>query len=371
VTFSRAYYHCSRCRHGIVLWDQTLGLTKRKLTPAVEEILSLAGTVADFDTARRMVYKTSGLQTSESTVRRVTEGAGDRLAEAMDQGELFEPEETWDWSIDAQGKRCGYVGIDGVHVPMQGPNATHAETRVEYVGRLYNHRDVQGKNVSKPHDFQGETHRTRREIDSCYVAGMHSLDETCEHLRQHHNRVGGEQIEEMICITDGGAGIAAALERTFWWTTWILDFWHAKEYLVELAKTLHGGDDDSRQRWLDAWCHALKHEGGEVVLGRLQKLEQMGWSSATHEAWENVTRYFQNNWEGMDYPRYVKNGWQIGSGPTEAACKTVVSTRLKRSGMRWIAEGANSVSHLRALFLNGNAAWNNFWTSQPNQHQAL
>lgn len=371
MTLSRAYYYCLHCCQGIVLWDQILGLSPRKLTPAVNEILSLAGTVTDFNTAQRMVSKTSGLKTSESTVRRVTQAAGDRLAEAMDQGKLFEPEEAWDWSTDANGKRCGYVGIDGVHVPMQGPNATRADTQVEYVARLYNHRDAKTENVKKQHNSLSETRATWREIDSCYVAGMHSLDETCEHLRRHHERVGGEQIEEMICITDGGAGIGDALKRTFWWTTWILDFWHAKEYLVELAKTLHPSHRESRQSWLDVWCHALKHEGGEAVLDRLQKLEKTGWSSATHEAWEKVTRYFQNNLEGMDYPGYVKNGWQIGSGPTEAACKTVVGTRLKRSGMRWIAEGANSVSHLRALFLNGDAAWNNFWTSQPNQHQAL
>src|SRR5512144_790591 len=52
----------------------------------------------------------------------------------------------------------------------------------------------------------------------------------------------------------------------------------------------------------------------------------------------------------MDYPRYLKEGWQIGSGHIEAACKTVVNQRLKQSGMRWGGDGADAVCHLRALY---------------------
>ena len=71
----------------------------------------------------------------------------------------------------------------------------------------------------------------------------------------------------------------------------------------------------------------------------------------------------RNNRHRMDYPRYQANGWLIGSGHIEAACKAVVGQRLKGSGMRWWAEGADAVCHLRALFKSGAAVWEAFWAA--------
>src|SRR6185437_5057832 len=64
----------------------------------------------------------------------------------------------------------------------------------------------------------------------------------------------------------------------------------------------------------------------------------------------SVRKSIGNHMDRMDYPRYVAAGWQIGSGHIEAACKTVIDERLKRSGMRWGEDGADAVCHLRALF---------------------
>ena len=68
----------------------------------------------------------------------------------------------------------------------------------------------------------------------------------------------------------------------------------------------------------------------------------------------------------MDYPRYLAHGWQIGSGPVESACKTVVANRLKGSGMRWGADGSDAVCHLRALYLSQPGQWESFWKNYPN-----
>jgi len=62
----------------------------------------------------------------------------------------------------------------------------------------------------------------------------------------------------------------------------------------------------------------------------------------------------------MDYPTYLRNGWCIGSGAMESACKTVVGQRLKLAGMRWREPGTNEVCHLRALYRSG-AQWDLFW----------
>jgi hypothetical protein len=64
----------------------------------------------------------------------------------------------------------------------------------------------------------------------------------------------------------------------------------------------------------------------------------------------------------MDYPAYLAKGWQIGSGPVESACKTVIGQRLKGGGMRWGEDGADAVAHPRALFRSDKGQWEAFWS---------
>jgi hypothetical protein len=77
---------------------------------------------------------------------------------------------------------------------------------------------------------------------------------------------------------------------------------------------------------------------------------------------EKAVDYFTTNAERMRYPAFRAQGMQIGSGIAEAACKTVVETRAKRSGMRWTPEGLDAVLPLRAAKLNG--TYDQFWEDQ-------
>jgi hypothetical protein len=79
-----------------------------------------------------------------------------------------------------------------------------------------------------------------------------------------------------------------------------------------------------------------------------------------------VVRYFTNQAHRIDYAVDMAKGWAIGSGPVEAACKTVVGQRMKGSGMRWGTDGADALCHLRALFKSGDRQWDAFWRPTPN-----
>ena len=68
----------------------------------------------------------------------------------------------------------------------------------------------------------------------------------------------------------------------------------------------------------------------------------------------------------MDDPEYLRQGWSIGSGPVESACKTVVGRRLKLAGMRWGEDGTDAVCHLRALFKSERGRWRDFWERSIN-----
>ena len=140
----------------------------------------------------------------------------------------------------------------------------------------------------------------------------------------------------------------------------ILDFYHASEHLGDLAKAWHGAGTEAAQAQHDRWSHRLKHEGGQAVLAEV-RARGGGSRPSAREVWQETVTYFENQVHRMDYPRYVARGWQIGSGPVESACKTVVGQRLKGTGMRWGGRGSDGVCHLRALFLSERGQWDAFW----------
>src|SRR5262245_38832848 len=94
----RDYYHCGHCRQGHFPWDDILRLSPQRLTPAAQEVASLAGIQESFGkAAERTLPKLAGITLSESTVERTTEAAGEQLGQALEEGEVFGPKQTWDW----------------------------------------------------------------------------------------------------------------------------------------------------------------------------------------------------------------------------------------------------------------------------------
>lgn len=295
----------------------------------------------------------AGLRVSESTVERVTEDAGRRLAELLEEKQTFGHEEIWPWQRDAQGRTCAYVSLDATGVRQQGPKASLAEGRMACVGMVYN--------PSSPYDERKLPWRQAR-----YLAGFYELPQLGLQMRRQAAQVGWDEAEQQIALTDGGSGLEEFLQANFPRAVRILDFWHAKEHLTELSLALEPSNEPGRKRWLDEQCHRLKHEGGAAVLAQLDALEVSDRSAAVQEAHRVHTQYFRNHVTRMDYPRYLAHGWQIGSGPVESACKTVVGARLKGSGMRWGEDGSDAVCHLRALHLSQPGQWEAFWRDHPN-----
>jgi hypothetical protein len=141
----------------------------------------------------------------------------------------------------------------------------------------------------------------------------------------------------------------------------ILDFYHATQYLARAASAICK-DGDEREQWLDENCHNLKHKH-HAAHRILRELEQAQTSKMTLEQRNDLQEcitYFGNHLHQMRYARYLEKGMPIGSGVTEAACKTLVKQRLCCSGMRWTPEGAQIVLSLRALALT-ERRWDQFW----------
>ena len=344
VRVERAYYLCKHCHAGHCPRDAALGLTKVDLSRGATEAVALAGVLGSFaDAATKILPKLSGLRVSESTVERTTERVGEDVGKRLSSGQTFGKPSLWRWSTDADGKTVGYVSADATSVGMQGDQGRAAEGRMASVGMVWN---------------AGQPGQVR------YVCGLTGgLKVLGVSLRNQAAQVGLDGAQRWVAISDGGAGIEDWLRTNFPRVeAVILDFYHAAEYLNEWAKVLHP-DEDQAQDVAKAWCHRLKHEGGDVVLSELKGIDVSGRSASVQEAHRVLRVYFENQVHRMDYPSYRVKGWLIGSGPVEAACKQVVGQRMKGSGMRWGEAGADAVCHLRALFRSEKTQWNDYWAS--------
>lgn len=344
VRVERAYYLCKHCHAGHCPRDAALGLTKGDLSRGATEAVALAGALGSFaEAATKTLPKLSGLRVSESTVERATERVGEDVGKRLSSGRTFGTPSPWKWSRDAEGQTVGYVSADATGVGMQGVNGGAAEGRMASVGMVWN--------AGKPGQVR-------------YVCGLTGgLKALGESLRNQAAQVGMDKAQRWVAISDGGAGMEDWLRANFPRVeAVILDFYHAAEYLSEWAKVLHPDEaeatDDAK-----AWCHRLKHEGGDVVLAELRQIDVSVRSEAVQEAHRVLLVYFTNQVHRMDYPSYRAKGWLIGSGPVEAACKQVVGQRMKGSGMRWGESGADAVCHLRALFRSEKTQWDDYWAS--------
>lgn len=304
--------------------------------------------------AEELLPRLAGLDLSEATVQRTTEAVGQLVGRLEAAGETFGPARPWAWHKDAEGLPCAYISIDATGVPQQGPDGAAAEGRMATVAMVYNPIPDDEGQWAKPGP-------RRPEWQARYLATLEGAARLGAPLRRQAAQVGMDQAQRWIGLSDGGSGLEDWLTSHFGrLDAVILDFYHASEHLGDLAKAWFGAGTEAAEVQHQRWSHHLKHEGGQAVLDALRALDLSARPSAL-AVWEETVTYFANQVHRMDYPSYVAQGWQIGSGPVESACKTVVGRRLKGAGMRWGEEGSDGVCHLRALFLSEEGQWDAFW----------
>ena len=144
--------------------------------------------------------------------------------------------------------------------------------------------------------------------------------------------------------------------------TQVLDFYHACQYLKGVAKGLYPRRLSQREAWLENQCQALKHEPGaaDTILVAMQNIDASKLSKPHREALKAAITYFRNHAHQMKYAEALERHLPIGSGVTEAACKTIVKARLGGAGMKWKDAGAAIVLSLRTLSYT-QGRWSQFW----------
>jgi hypothetical protein len=161
-------------------------------------------------------------------------------------------------------------------------------------------------------------------------------------------------------IADGAHELWTWLEKHCPWR--IVDFWHASEYLAGAKVQMKRGKLEQK-KWLEDACHRLKHDKGGVkeLLREMEESREIREENGqTTNQLDKAISYFGNHQERMDYHLYRAMDLPIGSGVTEAACKSIVKERLCGSGMKWSLGGMEGVLNLRTL-IKSEGRWESFW----------
>ena len=171
----------------------------------------------------------------------------------------------------------------------------------------------------------------------------------------------GYQEAGYVGIADGAKDNWVFLDKKT--TTQITDFYHATEYVSGVSKAIFTKKEEKkRQEWLYGHCHDLKHEEGAAAKQLLEFKKIRDENVIGKEKMRKVDAaisYFINQGSRMNYAKFRSQNLPIGSGITEAACKTIIKQRFCRSGMKWKDKGASIVLSLRCL--DKSDRWNQFW----------
>jgi hypothetical protein len=142
--------------------------------------------------------------------------------------------------------------------------------------------------------------------------------------------------------------------RPLEWTR-IFDYYHASARLTTLGEALLGPDTREAHSWIAKMRKVLKQPHGvfRVLHSAAALAARRTLCAAQQKEYRRAYNYLRDRSKHLRYHDYRRRGLPIGSGVTEAACKTLFAQRLKQSGMRWSAEGAQQLLNLRSILLSG------------------
>jgi hypothetical protein len=162
-------------------------------------------------------------------------------------------------------------------------------------------------------------------------------------------RRGWEWAATRIVIGDGAAWIWNLAGQHFPGAIQIVDLYHARQHLWELAD------------WMVPMKDLLDHGRAELLVEWLREIAaaHAGTQPGLAEEIGRQADYFETNTPRMRYPEFREQGLFVGSGVIEAGCKAIVYVRLKQSGMFWTVRGANAIIALRCCRFN--QRFEDFW----------
>jgi hypothetical protein len=357
VRVTRAWYHCAACRHGFAPRDAQLGVGRAPVSPGLAEMMALAGAEVSFARAAGLLAALAGITVSPRTIERSAEacGAAARAAGQAEAAGLLA-------RVIVPPPPAGplpdmlYAEVDGTGVPVR-PSETEgrpgkgedarAGTREVKLARLFT---VSGLN--------GDGRPVMDPGSSTYVgtfAGKTALEQL---VQAEYLRRGGDHFRQVVALGDGAAWVWTMAGKLYPHATHIVDIYHAREHLHDLADHLAFIVPDP-PAWLAQRLEDLDAGKIDAIIDAARQYPLAGLKATDLD---KKLGYFEHNAHRIRYADFRDLGMFTGSGAIEGGIKAVVCQRAKQAGMHWTVEGAADIICLRCQRESGR--WDEMWPAR-------
>ncbi len=355
---SRPYYLCPHCHVGQFPADVELDIENTELSPGVRRMQAVVGQEAAFDQGRQQMKLLADLEVTTKAVERTAEAIGENIA-AGEQQEIQRAVQLDLPIVVGEPVPILYVQMDGTGVPVVKKEMVGRRGKID--GQPAHTREAKLGCVFTQTTWDQEGFPIRDLDPTTYTGAIETAEEFGKRLYLEAWKRGWSRAEKKVVMGDGAEWTWNLAAQHFPGAVQIVDLYHARQHLWELARTLHPHDEVSQKAWMKV------HQKRLLDKGKIEKLvDAIRSIDATHpEVSEKIRTeadYFERNAERMRYPNFRRQHLFLGSGVIEAGCKTVIGSRLKRSGMFWTVRGANAILALRCCYLNGR--FEDYWEAR-------
>jgi hypothetical protein len=342
VTLTRAWYHCAECKHGLAPRDAELGVAGQSISPGLAAMTDLAAADGPFAKASRMLQTMAGVHLTAKRVERSAEASGTAAAAAdLDRAKAITARTLVPLPPSPLPDKL-YACIDGTGVPMTaretaGRDGKGADGRART-------REVKLAVFFTQDKLDADGYPVRDRDSSSYIATFEPASVFADLVKAEGIRRGADHVRQFTIIGDGAAWIWGIATSKFPEATQIVDLYHARQHLHDLARQLEFMLLDHKDAWLAARLDDLDYGDIDGICRAARAFPLQG---IKKEELDTALGYFENNAPRMRYHWFRQCGLFVGSGVVEASCKTIIGQRLKSSGMHWTVNGASAIATLR------------------------
>jgi hypothetical protein len=348
VEVSRPYYLCPHCHTGQFPADVELDIENTEFSPGVRRMQAVVGQEAPFDHGRQQMKLLADLEVTTKSVERTAEAIGGDIA----QGERKEIQRAVQLDLPVivgDPIPILYIQMDGTGIPVVKKETVGRQGKME--GRPAHTREVKFGCAFTQTRWDQEGYPIRDPDSTTYTGAIENAEEFGKRIYLEAWNRGWNRAEKKVVIGDGAEWIWNLADLHFPSAVQVVDLYHARQHLWEVARKLHPNDVGNQKVWMKV------HQKRLLDKGKIEKLvlSLRSIASTNPEVLEKIgieADYLEKNAARMRYPKFRRQHLFVGSGVIEAGCKTVVGTRLKQSGMFWTVRGANAIIALRCCQLN-------------------
>ncbi len=358
----RAYYHCELCEAGFCPRDRALGLERESLSPGVLRMVGRVGAMVSFEEGHELLHELGGVEVPTKHVERAAEALGREIAE--DEQHVVEPPAAHEPLASTL-----YLGMDGTGVPVRKAEVEHrAGKQPDGSAKT---REVKLVTVWSAEGRDEEGTPVRDEGSISYSAAIESAAQTdtdevpspfAARVEREATRRAFDRAARRAVLGDGATWIWNLADEHFPDAVQIVDRFHAKQHLSDVAKSLYGAGSDLGQHWARARHDELDAGDIDVLLDALRV------HSPNDDEARTCVDYVERNRGRMHYPEFRATGLCTSTGVVEAGCKVAIGTRCKRAGMHWTVAGADAIIALRCCTLSGR--FEEFWERRAQRRAA-